>query len=667
MENILFNFKSDRYVLEKYIGRGSWGEVYSAKDLKKEEYVAIKILNPSDGAKNQMTERELNLFEAIIKETISFKNMNNLNIVHRHLEYDNNDKEFIVMSLYGTKEKNYQDSTLESIVKNKYYKNGLDLKIIHKIIRDTANGISEVHKNLKRAHSDIKPDNFAVIGNENNLEKILVLDLGTTTYFNNDEHNNIRKNMGCLYTRSPENYYRKPDEKSDIWALGSLYYKLFTGKYIFEDELNDSDNPGELMKNLSNEEGNKLIKQKFKENKKLIPKHLRKSLEKCLNFNPEKRYSNGNELYNIINKDINFFEKNTPLRKFTLYGLTALISIPLAIGIFNYQKIKQDSFLEKQKLENKIDKIIWETDVKDTLMLFLKNNQKEFLSTRPFEIDDSFSKFEIEYAYFDVGLKSGFENYNMAVKNRINQEFYEENKNLRLKLIKSNLFDKKSLNLIDSLYFNYLDEIRNNYYYLYKKDSLIRYEINKNKNISINNLRTLLEDYYGELNNYKKKHIQFMNKTEYVSDFINNINNINNRKNTINEFDLFFETKWYFDLKKTNNLSKEEIIKKMVPMFEEYEGKDFERGQFPTFNKEINKYAKKLSKDKINNKFFEYINDSISWGEKKNEFLRIYWLLSSFNEELKEDYKIKKYVNMMEKGEDIIETNKKGYHIEIRW
>lgn len=89
---------SNRFKLGGLIGRGTWGAVYAAHDNLLGEDVAIKVLDPTELAKELMKQRNINPQEAVKKEAA--KPAACSNVVPRHLEEDKNGRLFIVMPKY---------------------------------------------------------------------------------------------------------------------------------------------------------------------------------------------------------------------------------------------------------------------------------------------------------------------------------------------------------------------------------------------------------------------------------------------------------------------------------------------------------------------------------------------------------------------------------------
>jgi serine/threonine protein kinase len=368
------------YIIDKFINRGAWGIVFKARDLelKEEGEVALKILKPTEIALKQFKERQYkSLYDVFVKEKIAIKKNNCKNIVTRQFySYSENDEKlgFIVMPLYGTEKNEYKDSTLEFLLREKHYQRGIDKNNLDRIIYEILMSINEVQGVLNRSHSDIKPDNFVVEyadpekpSDFNNLTQIIVSDLGTTSMFEYEKTNEkMRNNIGYIYTRSPENFKGEhPTYQSDVWALGSLFYRLITGKYIIQDELDNYENNIDkinFMKNLSIEEGNQLINHKIKSNNKIIPKHLRKILYKSLNFDPNERYVDSFNLYtDYVQQSIKYpihSDVFTHIKKWSKYSLIGIAGLAILWGTDYYFKLNYTKNLTNQfkKVDNYFEK-----------------------------------------------------------------------------------------------------------------------------------------------------------------------------------------------------------------------------------------------------------------------------------------------------------------------
>jgi len=244
---------SERYELRGFLGRGCWGIVYAGYDKILEEEVAIKILSPNQIGLEQMNYRNIDEFEAMRKE--GGKLTACANIVPRRFEMDEQGKPFIVMPKYN---KFFSDVLVDAFASRKtrkvisafgeeaLFESGLCMDEIIKYSRHIINGIAEIHKIYKKAHCDLKPDNLAV----DDDGKVLVSDMGTSTYASFVITGAPRDNMGFLYTRSPKLFAEgeHPTKSADVYSFGNLLYKMFTGEYVFEKEIDQAMKEGGLCK-----------------------------------------------------------------------------------------------------------------------------------------------------------------------------------------------------------------------------------------------------------------------------------------------------------------------------------------------------------------------------------------------------------------------------------
>ncbi len=281
---------SDRYQIidEKPLGEGTWGKVYRAKDLFSGNEVAVKLFTPTAIAIAQMRHRGLSPFEAVKKEAP--KLVNCAYIVPRTFEKDNQGNLFVVMPVYNR----FMSDIFSDNGNREHLSNGISLELLVKCLSDISSGLAEMHTKYRRAHGDLKLENLAVENRTSNfgfeedtlLERsILLNDLGSSSIVSYNRSDSPRDNIGFIYTRAPENFEEKshPTERSDVWGFGSLAYRLITGKYITEDELNNGS-----IEDITD----KGIKRKIKQ----VPRVFRKFLEKCLKLDGYERFKNGTEL-----------------------------------------------------------------------------------------------------------------------------------------------------------------------------------------------------------------------------------------------------------------------------------------------------------------------------------------------------------------------------------
>ena len=306
---------TSRFTVYELVGKGSWGNVYRARDNATTQEIAIKVLNPTELAKKQMKERNMSPFEAMKNEAgIAACS----HVVPRSFEIDENGMPFIVMPYYDKFLSNFSRGCPID-PKTPELKETLDHML------DIAKGLGEMHRIRKRTHGDLKLDNIAIDESGN----LLLSDLGTSTCANFGWSISPRDNMGCVYTRAPECFKEKshPNERSDNYAWACIAYKLITGKYPLEEELNNSKDPEKFFDQLGQQGVDKLLQRKVRKN---IPKKLQKIIGKNLRYNTFNRDYNGNSLTENLEDTI---ENMSYWKSFKRHTRNALMYVTLPIAL----------------------------------------------------------------------------------------------------------------------------------------------------------------------------------------------------------------------------------------------------------------------------------------------------------------------------------------------
>lgn len=201
-----------RYRLLSLKGRGSFGEVWLAKDEQTDMDVAVKVYIALD-------DRGLEEFKAEYKNSYS---LNHPNLLHAYY-FDVVDRQpFLVMP--------YCPDSAESLVGN------ADEKTLLRFIRDVASGLEYLHAR-DIIHRDIKPDNILV----NQEGNFVVTDFGVSSKMKSTLRRNSTRAMagadvaGTIGYMAPELFSRNPDavKATDIWALGVTVFEMASGEMPF--------------------------------------------------------------------------------------------------------------------------------------------------------------------------------------------------------------------------------------------------------------------------------------------------------------------------------------------------------------------------------------------------------------------------------------------------
>ena len=201
------------YLIEKELGKGTYGVVYKAKNRLDNNICVIKKLSLLGLTANQKKEVKL---EADILKKIKSKY-----VVQYYDSFEEDNNLYIVMEYCECGDLN---DFIEKQKKTKYL---LKEDEVWKFFIKITLGLADIHK-LKILHRDLKTLNI-FLKQDNDVR---VGDLGVAKVLNQTFF--AKTFIGTPYYLSPEICEDKPyNDKSDIWALGCILYDLCTYKKPF--------------------------------------------------------------------------------------------------------------------------------------------------------------------------------------------------------------------------------------------------------------------------------------------------------------------------------------------------------------------------------------------------------------------------------------------------
>lgn len=206
---------SDRYKIIKLIGGGGMSNVYLAHDMILNRDVAIKILRYDFTTEEEMHRR----FQ---REALSATSLTHPNIVSIYDVGEDGNMHYIVMEyIEGKTLKQYiQEFSPLSPARSVY------------IMKQLTSAIAHAHEN-GIIHRDIKPQNI-LMDLEGNVK---ITDFGIATTLSATSYTQTNSVMGTVHYLSPEQARGgTATKKSDVYALGIVFYELLTGELPFSGE-----------------------------------------------------------------------------------------------------------------------------------------------------------------------------------------------------------------------------------------------------------------------------------------------------------------------------------------------------------------------------------------------------------------------------------------------
>lgn len=254
-----------RYEILQLLGEGGMGAVYKARDRELDRFVALKLIR-----------RELSSNPAIVarfkQELLLSHQVTHKNVIRIYDLGDSDGIKFITMEFV-------EGEDLRSLIlENEKFSPKEAVEIIQQVCRalEAAHGVGVIHR-------DLKPQNVM----RDKSGRILVMDFGMARTLAGDGMTQSGALVGTMEYMSPEQALAKDlDQRSDLFAVGLIFYELLTGKMPYKAE--------SAVASLIKRNQERAIP--VTDHDGTIPGLLSNIVSKCLERDPVARYQTASEM-----------------------------------------------------------------------------------------------------------------------------------------------------------------------------------------------------------------------------------------------------------------------------------------------------------------------------------------------------------------------------------
>ena len=203
-----------RYEIQQILGEGGMGAVYRARDREVNRTVALKVIRPELTGNSAILDRFKQ--ELVLSHQVTHKN-----VVRIYDMGDADGVKFITMEYI-------EGQDLRSLIaQQKVFQPEEAVEMMRQVCRalEAAHAVGVIHR-------DLKPQNVM----RDKQGRVVVMDFGLARLL--DSHGGMTQTgaiVGTMEYMSPEQGLGKPlDERSDLFAVGLIFYELLTGKMPYK-------------------------------------------------------------------------------------------------------------------------------------------------------------------------------------------------------------------------------------------------------------------------------------------------------------------------------------------------------------------------------------------------------------------------------------------------
>ncbi len=209
-----------RYRIDKILGRGGMGAVYSVVHVNTGEQLAMKLLHPSLAENAQAVER----FRTEARAPVRIGSENVVRVTDADVAPELGGVPFLVMEHLNGRD-------LGSELKRR---GALPAGEVCLYLRQVARALDKAH-GMGIVHRDLKPANLFLTRREDGSPLVKILDFGIAKLADGVSHDMTQDGtiFGTPWYMSPEQASGKAKQvgpPADLWALGLISFRLLTGQ-----------------------------------------------------------------------------------------------------------------------------------------------------------------------------------------------------------------------------------------------------------------------------------------------------------------------------------------------------------------------------------------------------------------------------------------------------
>lgn len=309
----------DGYTIQSFIGRGSYGEVWSAVDLKTGKRVAIKFYAQRSSVDVKQLAQEV--------EKLVLLSADRYVVQLLDVGWTASPPYYVMDYIeYGS---------LEDLLKSSQ---AIQVTRATKIFEDVATGLMHLHgKGI--LHCDLKPGNV-LLDQDGNPR---LADFGQSRLQTDNS-----SALGTLFYMAPEqaNLRSMPDAKWDVYGLGAILFTMITGKPPYysdalKEKIEAADSLADRLKLYRNALSSA---DKPKEHRQVpgVDRGLADLIDRCIAANPSDRFASAQSVLETLQLR-KLKRVNQPLKILGVLGPLVLLTVISGFGFWAFRQAKYDA------------------------------------------------------------------------------------------------------------------------------------------------------------------------------------------------------------------------------------------------------------------------------------------------------------------------------------